>query len=171
MAASYLLALHSYSWAHYFNAYIPNKGYDESTSTNLFHCPADKENVKSYGYLVSYAPNVTLFPHNPSGNVANKYGKILKPSEFIQIMDFYLGFNRFSPVGLSGKAAWNKGFGDQSGQEQLPPELMQRHNRQLNTLRGDGSAGNVQVPTPPTWKNHQRWFAYGAKDAAGNWLY
>jgi prepilin-type N-terminal cleavage/methylation domain-containing protein len=154
----------SIPWCGYFNAYIPNDGYDEAASTNLFFCPgtrsADPEAEKAYGYRVSYAANRYFFPYT-SGNVAHKYGKIKVASEFIQIMDYNIAYVGFSPMGLTGKNALNYGFGDQNNQEPLTTETMQRHNKYLNTLHGDGSVGNIKVPTVATWKNEFRWFPRG----------
>jgi prepilin-type N-terminal cleavage/methylation domain-containing protein len=154
----------SIPWCGYFNAYIPNKGYDEAASTNLFFCPgtrsSDPNAEKAYGYRVSYAANSYFFPYNPSGHVANKYGKIKMASEFVQIMDYSIAYVWFNPGETGGNGILYKGFGF-GNLEKPTTETLSRHNKYLNTLHGDGSVGNVKTPTRPTWENEFRWFPRG----------
>ena len=152
------------SWCAYLNTYIPNKGYGESKdgSGNLFHCPADPASTAAYGYYVSYAANIYFMPHNPSGHVANKYGKIKVPSEFIQIMDYSSGYVNFNPrENTAYSKAFYNGYGDLANQNSPLPETLRRHNKYLNTLHGDGHVGSLKTPTRPTWENEFRWFPRG----------
>ena len=146
----------NYAWATLLGPYAPDRGYESGDNT-LFHCPADPKFEHNASKILSYSANIKLMPYKPSTHTANKYGKIKNASAFIQVMDFTSGYAHFDP--RASKPFYN-GFGDLPSQGSPDTAALQRHNRYLNTLHGDGHAGNIKTPTIPLWENPWTWFAY-----------
>ncbi len=151
----------TFTWARAFREYAPDKGYSAGDNT-LFHCPADPDFTKNYTVILSYAANTTLYPYKPAAGVCYRFDKIKSPSKYVQVMDYKAGA-LFDTLKTS---IYYYGWGIAGTQEVLPQNLLDRHNKKLNTLHGDGHVGNTVIPIRAASLDPDIWAAcppYGTK--------